>query len=217
MSSVRDLKGQRFGRLVVLYDTGERKHRNVVWHCRCDCGNEVDVRGGDLASGNTKSCGCYNRERAAEACTVHGMARHGKQHSVYWTWHNMLQRCENPNNKRYKDYGGRGITVCDEWHDPQIFISWALASGWEKGLALDRIDNNGNYKPDNCRFVTPKENSRNKRNNHLITFDGKTQTMAQWAEEVNIPYHILKDRINKLHWPIERALTEPVRRVKYAS
>jgi len=217
MSSVRDLKGQRFGRLVVLYDTGERKHRNVVWHCRCDCGTEVDVIGRNLTSGRTKSCGCYHRERVAEVHTVHGMSRKRKRHPIYGTWHAMLQRCENPNDHSYKDYGGRGITVCDEWHDSVIFINWALASGWREGLTLDRIDNDGNYESSNCRWITRKENSRNKRNNHLITFNGKTQTMAQWAEEVNIPYHTLKYRIGRYHWPIERALTEPVRRVKYAS
>jgi len=219
MAGIKDLAGQRFGRLVVLYDTGERKCGRVVWHCRCDCGNEVDVVSSYLVSGNTRSCGCYQRERTAETHTTHGMSQRGKgkYHPVYEAWHNMLQRCENPNHKWYKDYGGRGITVCDEWHDPQIFISWALASGWEKGLALDRIDNNGNYKPDNCRLVTPKENSRNKRSNRLITFDDKTQTMAEWAEELNISYDALKHRINKLHWPIERALTEPIRGHKHAS
>jgi len=207
-----DLTGRRFGRLVVLYDTGERKSGNVVWHCRCDCENEVNVRSGDLTSGNTTSCGCYNRERVAEACTVHGMAQRGKQHPVYWIWSAMLQRCENQDHKHYKNYGGRGITVCPEWHDSQAFIDWALANGWQKGLTLDRINNNGSYEPGNCRWATRKENNRNKRNNRLITFNGKTQTMVEWAEEVNISPRTLSLRINKRHWPIERALTEPVRR-----
>jgi len=217
MSSVRDLKGQRFGRLVVLYETGERKCGQVVWHCRCDCGSEVDIRGGDLASGHTTSCGCYQRERTAEVHTTHGMARQREQHPVYWIWSAMLQRCENQDHKYYKDYGGRGITVCDEWHDSQAFIDWALANNWRKGLTLDRIDNNGNYEPDNCRWTTRKEQARNRRSNRLITFNDKTQTMAEWAEELNIPYHALKHRIGRYHWSIERALTEPARRPKYAS
>jgi len=210
MSKKRDLAGQRFGRLVVLYDTGERKNGKVVWHCRCDCGNELDVRSDYLISGHTTSCGCYNRERAAETHTTHGMSRQGEQRPVYLAWHAMLQRCENPSIKYYKDYGGRGITVCAEWHDPVVFIDWALANGWRKGLTIDRINNNGNYEPSNCRWVTQKENNRNKRSNHLITFNGKTQTMAQWAEEVDIGPCTLRYRINNLHWPIERALTEPI-------
>jgi len=217
MPNIRDLKGQRFGRLLVLYDTGERKNGRVIWHCICDCGNEVDRRSDHLTSGATKSCGCYNRERAAEVHTTHGMARYGKQHPVYDAWTHMLQRCENQDHKYYKYYGGRGITVCDEWHDSQAFIDWALANNWRKGLTLDRIDNNGNYEPDNCRWTTRKEQARNRRSNRLITFNDKTQTMAEWAEELNISYHTLKYRIDRHHWPIERALTEPIRGPKYAS
>jgi len=210
MRKKRDLAGQRFGRLLVLYDTGERKNGCVIWHCQCDCGCEVDVRSSNLISGRTTSCGCYRRERLAEVCTVHGMNRRGKQHPVYGVWVTMLARCENPNCKWYKGYGGRGITVCDEWHNPVIFIDWALANGWQKGLSLDRIDNDGNYEPDNCHWVTWKEQARNRRSNRLITFNDKTQTMAEWAEEINISYHTLKSRINNYHWPIERVLTEPV-------
>jgi len=207
-----DLTGRRFGRLVVLYECDERKNGKVVWHCRCDCENEVNVRSGDLTSGHTTSCGCYNRERVVEANTTHGMSRQEKTYPVYVAWKSMFWRCENPNNKWYKDYGGRGITVCDEWRNPVVFIDWALANGWRKGLSIDRIDNNGNYKPDNCHWVTRKENNRNKRNNHLITFNGKTQPMSQWAEETGINYSVLRDRICQLRWSIERALTEPVRR-----
>jgi len=212
-----DLTGRRFGRLVVLYDTGERKGGQVVWRCRCDCGNKVNVVGRSLTSGNTTSCGCYNRERVVEVKTKHGMKRQGGTHPIYQTWHAMLQRCEYPNDKHYKDYGGRGIKVRDEWHDAQAFIDWALANGWQRGLTLDRIDNDGNYEPSNCRWVTRKEQAWNRRSNRLITFNGKTQPMSQWAEELNIPYHALNHRINGYHWPVERALTEPIRRHKHAS
>jgi len=188
------------------------KGAHPTWRCRCDCGNEVDVVSCNLISGSTRSCGCYHRERAAEANTVHEMARRGECHSIYRVWVAMLQRCENPNDKRYKDYGGRGITVCPEWHDFVLFRDWALANGWEKGLSLDRIDNDGNYESSNCHWVTQKEQQRNRRNNHLITFDGKTQTMVEWAEEAGISYLTLCSRINRYHWPIERILTEPVRR-----
>jgi len=193
--------------LVALYPTGERRGGHVVWHCRCDCGDEVDARGNNLTSGRTTSCGCYNRERVAEAHTVHGMARYGKQHPVYDAWTHMIQRCENPNDPAYKNYGARGITVCEEWHDAKAFIEWALAHGWQEGLSIDRIDNDKGYSPDNCRWATWKEQQRNKRNNHLITFNRKTQTLAEWAEEVGVKRHVLNNRINVLHWPIERALS----------
>lgn len=212
MAKKVDLVGQRFGRLVVLYECDERRNGGVVWCCCCDCGNEINVRSGDLISGHTTSCGCYQRERTAEANTVHGMVRRGKHHPIYRTWYHMLQRCENPNTSNYKYYGGRGIKVYDEWHNAEKFIDWALANGWEKGLQLDRSDSDGNYEPDNCRWVTSKENNRNRRSNHLISFDGKVQTMAEWAEDMNISYSTLFMRINRSHWPIERALTEPVKR-----
>ncbi len=212
-----DLAGRKFGRLMVLYDTGERKNGKVIWHCKCDCGNEVDVKSVNLISGYTTSCGCYNRERVAEANTVHGMSRRRKYHPVYRIWQAILQRCENPDHNQYKNYGGRGIKVCDEWHDAVIFINWALTHGWQEGLSIDRIDNDKGYSPDNCRWVTQKEQQRNRRNNHLIAFDGKTQTVVQWAEEMNISPQTLYSRINQCHWPIERALTEPIRRHKHAS
>jgi len=217
MAKKIDLTGRRFGRLTVLHDTGERKHGNVVWHCRCDCGNEVNVVGRSLTSGNTTSCGCYNRERVVEANTTHGMSGQEKTYPVYVVWKSMFWRCENPNHKQYKDYGGRGIKVCDEWRNPVVFIDWALANGWRKGLSIDRIDNNGNYKPDNCHLVTAKEQARNRRSNHLVTFNGRTQCLTNWAEETKIPRSALYTRINKRHWPVERVLTEPIRGHKHAS
>jgi len=215
MAKIKDLVGQRFGRLMVLYDTGKRKKNgNVVWHCQCDCGNELDVRSGDLVSIHTTSCGCYQRQRTAEAHTVHGMTRGEKIRPIYQTWRAILQRCENPNASNYKNYGFRGIKVCDEWHKLIPFCDWALANGWKKGLQLDRIDNDGNYEPCNCRWATPQENNRNKRNNRMITFAGKTQCIAAWSDDTGIERHTLWARINRCCWPIERALTEPVKRRK---
>jgi len=213
MGRKRDLGGQRFGRLIALYDTGERKNKRVVWRCRCDCGNEVDVMSGNLIFGRTTSCGCYQRERVVEANATHGMARHGEQHPVYRAWIAMLKRCEDLNDPAYKNYGARGIKVCDTWHDAQVFIDWALANDWQKGLSLDRIDNDGNYEPGNCRWTTVKVQARNRRNNHLITFNGKTQCLAEWAEEAGVNRVTLQSRISKYHWPVERALTESVRRI----
>lgn len=211
MAKAKDLVGQRFGRLMVLYDTGERRNREVVWHCQCDCGNELDIRSKSLVSAHTTSCGCYRRQRVAEVNTVHGMTRGKKFHPIYQAWCDMLQRCENPNVKCFRNYGLRGIKVCDEWHKFIPFCDWALASGWQKKLQLDRINNNGNYEPGNCRWVTPQENSRNRRSNRMITFAGKTQCLVAWADETGIEYCALWVRINRYRWPIERALTESVK------
>lgn len=214
MTKIKDLVGQRFGRLMVLYDTGERRNGKVVWHCQCDCGNELGIRSGDLVSAHTTSCGCYRRQRTVEVHTVHGMTRGKKFHPIYQAWRRMLQRCENPSDEDYKNYGFRGIKVCDEWHKFIPFCDWALASGWQKELQLDRINNNGNYEPGNCHWATPQENNRNRRNNRMITFAGKTQCLAAWADETGIEYQALWARISRYCWPIERTLTEPVKRRK---
>ncbi|MCC8066610.1 MAG: hypothetical protein LIO94_05850 [Clostridiales bacterium] len=155
---------------------------------------------GNLRTGETKSCGCLK----IDLQTTHGYT----QHRLYRVWHDMLQRCENPNCKQYKDYGGRGIKVCDEWHNPAVFINWALTNSWTRGLQINRINNNGNYEQGNCNFVPRKENSCNRRDSHLITYNGKVQNLSVWAEELNISPSALRYRLS--HWPIERALTEPV-------
>jgi len=212
MAKIRDLTGQRFGRLVVLRDTGERKSGNVVWRCRCDCGNEVNIKGGNLTSGNSISCGCYSRECTVERSTIHGMASRKKRHPIYRTWVAMLRRCEDPNNNRYKYYGARGIKVCDEWHDAQVFIDWALANNWQKGLSIDRIDNDGNYEPGNCRWTTRKEQARNKTNSRYVIYNGDRRLFVEVLGEHDImsgtsEYKRIHYRVNTLHWSMERALS----------
>ena len=164
-----DLMGQRFGRLVVIERAGTSKNGQVIWRCLCDCGKEADVLSISLRRGLTRSCGCLSREKVSERTTarntIHG-ARHTK---LYNTWRGMRERCENPSHKSYSDYGGRGISVCAEWQDFTAFQKWALASGYKDGLSLDRIDSNGNYEPSNCRWADKKQQSRNRRSNHLIT------------------------------------------------
>lgn len=193
-----ELAGQKFGRLLVLHDTGERKNGRVVWHCRCDCGKEVDVTARNLRTGDTKSCGCLK----LDLLTTHGYT----YHRLYRIWHDMLNRCENSNDPSYKNYGGRGIKVCEEWHNPKAFIDWALMNGWIRGLQINRIDNNGNYESSNCNFVTNKENACNRRDSYFITYNGKTQNLSVWAEGIGISPNVLRYRL--LNWPIERALTE---------
>lgn len=207
MSKLIDLTGQRFGRLTVVARDYTDRNRNIYWKCQCDCGNECSVRGSHLKSGQTRSCGCLNAEVASKGNKVHGLS----SSRLYNIWVNMRQRCYNPKNRAYDRYGGRGITVCDEWKDNfQTFYSWAISNGYDPDLSIDRIDNDRGYSPENCRWATSSEQARNRRSDHLITFQGETRTMVEWVEEMKIPINILSLRIVRYNWPVERALTEPV-------
>lgn len=145
----RDLAGQKFGRLTVISKIGSRKGR-VYWNCLFDCGNKVSVSTSNLRTGNTKSCGCYQKQKASKDHKKHGM----RNHRLYGIWVNMRSRCYNKNMNRYYTYGGRNITVCDEWLGEkgfQNFSSWALSNGYSDDLTIDRKDNDKGYSPDNCR------------------------------------------------------------------
>lgn len=205
MGKFIDLTGRKFGRLTVIKDSGERnKHRRVLWLCKCDCGNYKSISGNDL--NKCSSCGCKKRELLIEKNTTHNATKT----RLYNTWQGMKKRCYNPKDKYYHIYGGRGITVCDEWKDNfQAFYDWAMSHGYQDDLSIDRIDPDGNYSPENCRWATAKEQANNKRNNHLIGYNGKKQTMIQWANELDIKYQTLAARINKYHWNIDRALNTP--------
>lgn len=202
-----DLTGQRFGRLMVVRYAGRSRGKKNLWLCKCDCGNEKVVAVDKLHSGNTKSCGCLQRE-------VHRKCRmtHGKSDTkLYLVWREMITRTENQNAERYGIYGGRGISICGEWHnDFQLFYDWAIQNGYKEGLTIDRIDVNGNYEPDNCRWITPYEQSRNLRKNVRITYSGKTMILKDWAKEIGIDYHTLWQRIRKSGWTVEEAFETPV-------
>jgi hypothetical protein len=141
-----------------------------------------------------------------------GKFKHGKRHTrLYTTYANIKTRCYNTKNIRYKHYGARGITMCDEWlNDFQAFYDWAMANGYQEELTIDRIDVNGNYEPSNCRWVNWRGQQNNRGNNHLIEFNGQVHTMAEWARISEIPYQTLARRINTYGWSVERALTEKV-------
>lgn len=207
MGKINDLTGQRFGRLAVVERAGRNARRHATWLCRCDCGNSSIVAGTDLLSGNTKSCGCYHDDVSRVLRTKHGA--YGKK--LYYVWSSMKMRCINPKNKAYKNYGARGVTVCDEWlHSFEVFQRWALVNGYEDGLSLDRIDNNAGYNPSNCRWVTRDVQNNNRRDNRLVEYDGQVRTVAEWARITGLPYEALRRRIAKGE-PPEKALG-PLRR-----
>lgn len=198
MSKFKDLTGQKFGRLTALYRlhniTGKTK-----WLCACDCGNLKEVTLSDLKKGNTQSCGCLYKD-------IH--TKHKKCDTrLYCIFGAVKSRCYNKNNKRYKDYGGRGIAVCSEWKDNfQAFYDWAINNGYNDSLTIDRIDVNGNYEPSNCRWVTPKQQARNRRSNRNYTIKGETHCLSEWCEILGLNYRTVQYRINILNQNIERAL-----------
>ena len=157
-----DLTGQRFGRLTVLHRDGSTSCRHAAWKCQCDCGEVRTICGKHLRSGNTKSCGCLNRELLSEGlATTHGMTRHGREAGVYGSWRSMRERCQNSNATHYAYYGGRGVTVCERWESFENFL--ADMGPRPEGLSLDRINNEGNYEPGNCRWATRKQQAHNRR------------------------------------------------------
>ncbi len=203
MTRLIDLTGQRFGRLCVQERQGSDAWKSALWCCKCDCGNECIVSSHNLRTGHTQSCGCLQRERAAKANTTHGH-RHTR---LYGIWNSMVARCHRKNTKAYPDYGGRGITVCDEWkRDFQAFYDWAMANGYNDTLSIDRKDNDKGYSPDNCRWATTEIQANNKRSNISVEYNGESHTLAEWSKILGIKDATLRKRLND-GWGIEEAFT----------
>jgi hypothetical protein len=196
--------GQRFGRWLIL-ERLDRKKRL----CRCDCGAEKAVRIADLCSGDSRSCGCLNRETTISRNTKHGHAKRSQRHATYKAWCGMRKRCLDPSEPCFANYGGRGITINPSWDSYEQFF----ADMGNKPLkhSLERLENDGPYTKDNCVWATKKQQARNTRCTLSITFNDKTQSLAAWAEELGEPYAALQARLKKLGWTIERTLSEPVR------
>ena len=211
MGKALDLIGQKFGRLTVI--SKAEKHiqpsgqRKTCWLCKCDCGNEIIIKGSDLKSGHTQSCGCLRIEKI----TKHSLF--GTR--IYTIWHNIKHRCYNSKDSNYKNYGGRGIKICEEWkNDFKAFYDWAINNGYNESAkrgecTIDRIDVYGNYEPSNCRFVNIKVQQNNKTNNHLITYNGETHNISEWSKILNIKFSTLLARLNR-GWSVEKTLTIPV-------
>ena len=208
MGVVRDISGMRFGKLEAIERVGSDKHRHSTWLCKCDCGNEIVVRSDSLIRGLQVSCGCYNIEQIRNRSITHGKANT----RLYNIWRGIKKRCFVESEVFYKDYGGRGITICDEWKDDfEMFYEWSMQNGYREDLTIDRIDVNGNYEPTNCRWATLIEQQNNTRKNRFLTFNGERHTIAEWSRVTGISVQRKSHRLNGLGMSVERALTEKVR------
>lgn len=195
MGKFQDLTGKRFGRLVATKYLG-----NSCWECQCDCGKITNVGIGDLKNSHTRSCGCL----FLETIRTHGLANS----RLYKIREGMITRCYKKNSISYDNYGGRGITICDEWlNDFMSFYNWAMANGYDDNLTIERIDVNGNYEPSNCKWITNSEQSKNKRSTVYFTYNGETKIVSDWIKELGIPKTTFRRRI-KQNRPIEEILYE---------
>lgn len=207
-----DLTGQKFGRLTAVYEEKRTEYGARRWLCECECGNEKIIHQGALMSGHTRSCGCLRKEELIERSTKHNRC-HTRLYNIYA---GMKQRCYNENEAAYKNYGGRGIIIGDDWMGDdgfEHFYDWSMSRGYSDDLTIDRIDVNGNYEPDNCRWATSPEQSRNKRTNILLTFNGETKILRDWCKITGIDYSVAKARYHK-GWEVERVLFQPVKKLK---
>lgn len=210
-----DLQGKSFGRLTVIERGENDSHGTARWVCQCLCGNIKLIRGDKLRNGEVVSCGCYQSEcrisderkrKISQSKIKHGISNT----KLYYVYNNMVRRCYDLNNAKYKNYGKRGISVCDEWlNDKNTFFDWALSNGYSVGLTLDRIDVNGNYCPSNCRWVSQKVQANNKTNNITLTYLNETKTISEWAEEIGISSNTLWSRKHN-GWSDEKILSTPL-------
>lgn len=205
-----DLTGQKFGRWTVVGTDKREYGKHTRYICKCECGTEKSVSGPSLKIGSSLSCGCLQKERIVSALTKHGHTCLTGTTSTYNIWRSMNQRCYNKNSRPYKDYGGRGISVCERWRDG--FVNFLSDMGERPdNMQLDRIDNDGNYEPGNCRWVTQKENNQNKRSNHHITAFGEKKLISEWSDISGINRETIRLRIEALGWSPEDALRTPVK------
>lgn len=202
-----DLTGTRYGRLTVKSYAGQASNGHSLWTCICDCGNVTVVSGSNLQCGKQVSCGCKRRDQVGRLNRTHAASKS----RLYRIWCNIISRTENPRIKSYRYYGAKGVKMCDEWRNSfDAFRDWSMSHGYAEHLTIERLDNNKGYSPENCRWATWKEQFNHRTCSHLLTFNGRTQSIALWAEECNLPKGTVYRRLYD-GWAIERALTEPVR------
>lgn len=202
---MEDITGHKYGFLTAIKFSHYREtksRKTIYWQYKCDCGNIVVRAKGDVKKGDISSCGCKKKELLSISITKHGLSNT----TLYDTYRLMLRRCYSPKNKSYQNYGGRGITVCKEWkNDVVSFYNWAMANGYKEGLTIDRIDNNGNYEPTNCRWATLQEQANNKRNNHYVFYHGIKHSLADWCRILKLNYNTIRNRLNSYHYTPEEA------------
>ena len=188
------MEGEHFGRLTVVRDVVVPNNRHKCVLCRCACGKTVITELRYLLSGRVVSCGCAKVDFLRKYATKHGLC----ESDIYHRWEDMKSRCYNKNNKAYKNYGGRGIKVCEEWKDtPAAFAEWAKRNGFQPNLSLDRIDVNGGYSPDNCRWATRKEQQANRRNNIYLTYNGETRMITEWARILGVAFQTIRYHLKR--------------------
>lgn len=193
MPKALKLEGKKFTRLLVLARVENDRKGDSRWLCLCDCGNKTIVRGYHLTSGRIRSCGCIKKEMLSTRENAH----HKSGTRLYSIWAAIKGRCFNSNHKNYDRYKGRGITMCNEWKDDfMAFYNWAIENDYKNCLTIERINNDGNYSPSNCRWATREEQANNTSRNHFIVFNGEKHTMADWAKKLDIDYKRLENRIN---------------------
>lgn len=222
MNRLIDLTGQRFGKLIVIKRVENDKSNSTQWLCKCDCGKLKKVSGRHLKDNSTKSCGCLKSEiikKHSPQNRSYNLKHNLSNTRIYTILESMKQRCYNKKCKSYKNYGGRGIKICNEWLEKNgegfmNFYNWAMKNGYQEGLSIDRIDVNGNYEPNNCRWVTMKVQQNNRTNNHIVEFNNQKHTLADWSKILKIDKNILYNRISNRNWNIEKAFSQKVRNFK---
>lgn len=217
MTKVENLVGQQFSRLTVLERAGSDKRGSALWKCQCTCGRITTALTYQLKSGAKKSCGCLSKEKATKR-----LLKHSESNTrLYKVWKGIKRRCYNANDSQYKNYGGRGIKMCQEWKDNYIaFRDFMLSKGYDETLpfraqTIERIDVNGDYEPCNCKLVTMKEQNINKRCNHKVTYKGVTKTLTEFADELGLDAENLYNRINNYGYSVEEAIEKPVRKCSH--
>lgn len=212
-------KGQKFGRLTVIeldHVEHTKRSKNKTYNreyykCACECGNEVVVSKEGLKYRYTQSCGCLKLETSIK--NLKNKNNHGLSNTkLYKIYADIKSRCFNSKKISYKNYGGRGITMCEEWLEFENFYNWAINNGYKEGLTIERIDVNGNYEEKNCKWIPLEEQAKNRRDTHFVTYNGKTYCVTEWATIVGLKRSTLEARINNYGWNIEKALTTPVKK-----
>lgn len=202
MARRMEIAGKKYGRLTAVKFVCINNHHDSVWLFKCDCGRDHVTAAYAVTCGKTRSCGCLKDEMCVSANITHGQS----ETRIYRTWNDMRRRCRARNRPDWANYGERGITVCKEWEDFDVFYKWAMDNGYNDMLTIDRIRNNEGYSPNNCRWVTRRYQNNNTRANHQITAFGKTQNLQQWADETGFGHTAILFRL-KSGWTVEEALT----------